>query len=403
MNRKTILVLLLLSASTFALTACSPRAASEGSAESHDEAGHSDAPADVAEEGQHVELTPAMLQSFNIEIEAVSHGQIIQSINVPAEVRFNEDRVAHVSPRIPGIVQNVAASEGDVVEAGQVLATLESRELADAKSAYLSARARLQLAQTSFEREERLWENRISREQDFLDARQALNEAQIEVRAVGQQLETLGVALTQLSVSGSGASLTQYHLVAPISGTVIERHAVLGETLTAGQSEPAFVIADTSSVWVDAAVYGDDMSRVRAGSAVEIVDQSGQVLASSTIAFVNPQLGESTRTGSARIILESATTGLRPGMFVSVRIAIEDPVSRLRVPASAIQSVSGQSVVFVETDEGFEMRAVRVGLQSENFIEIIEGLRPGERIAVTETFLLKSRLLRSEMGEGHGH
>tara|TARA_R110002126_G_scaffold141159_1_gene286086 strand:- start:261 stop:533 length:273 start_codon:yes stop_codon:yes gene_type:complete len=90
-------------------------------------------------------------------------------------------------------------------------------------------------------------------------------------------------------------------------------------------------------------------------------------------------------------------------MFVSVRIAIEDPVSRLRVPASAIQSVSGQSVVFVETDEGFEMRAVRVGLQSENFIEIIEGLRPGERIAVTETFLLKSRLLRSEMGEGHGH
>jgi len=358
--------------------------------------------ADGAEE---IELTDGDIDALGITIGQVDTGPVDGEVELPAEVRFDQTRLAHVSPRVSGIVHVVHVTEGDTVETGQLLAVLDSRALADAKAGYLSALARLDLARSRFERERRLWEQQISAEQDFLDARQALEESRIEVRSARQQLEALGVdeAARDALVSGADQPLTRYALAAPISGTVIERHAVLGEVIEEGAQPPAFIIADTSTVWVDAAIYGADLDRLRAGSPVRIDPGDGGPEIVSEIAFVSPQLGESTRTGRARIVLDNAGERLRPGMFVTVHAEALAARASTRVPASALQTIDGADAVFVRTDHGFEVRPVRIGRRSDRFAEILAGVEPGERIATAGAFALKSELQKGEFEDGHAH
>jgi cobalt-zinc-cadmium efflux system membrane fusion protein len=375
-------------------------------ADAHDNAtdtGHAED--NHADEVGIIELSDDDIAALGITVDAVDSGPVDGEVELPAEVRFDQTRLAHVSPRVSGIVHAVHVTEGDAVETGQLLAVLDSRALADAKAGYLSALARLDLNQSRFERERRLWEQQISAEQDFLDARQALEESRIEVRSARQQLEALGVdeAARATLASGTDQPLTRYALAAPISGIVIERHAVLGEVIEEGAQPPAFIIADTSTVWVDAAIYGADLDQLRAGSPVRIDPGDGGPEIVSEIAFVSPQLGESTRTGRARIVLDNAGERLRPGMFVTVHAEALAARASTRVPASALQTIDGADAVFVRTDHGFEVRPVRIGRRSDRFAEILAGVEPGERIATAGAFALKSELQKGEFEDGHAH
>ena len=375
----------------------------EDGADRADENDHADE--DEHSESVEVHLNANQISELGIVVSAVTNGAVDGILELPAEVGFDQDHLAHVTPRVSGIVRSVAVAEGDRVEAGDVLAVLNSRPLADAKASYLSARARLDLAESSFEREERLWERQISAEQDFLDARRALEEARIEVRSAGQQLDALGVDVSTLPrmVASSDVSLTRYELAAPISGTIIERHAVLGEVLEEGAQPPAFIVADTDSVWVDAAVYGADLGRIRAGAPVSIDPGDGGQPIESSIDFVSPQIGERTRTGRARIVIDNPGDRLRPGMFVTVFAAASDAQPTVRVPVTALQTVEGETVVFVRTSDGFEVREVRLGRRSDRYAEILSGVSLGEMIATTQSFSLKAELQKGEFDDGHAH
>ena len=375
----------------------------EDGADRADENDHADE--DEHSESVEVHLNANQISELGIVVSAVTNGAVDGILELPAEVGFDQNHLAHVTPRVSGIVRSVAVAEGDRVEAGDVLAVLNSRPLADAKASYLSARARLDLAESSFEREERSWERQISAEQDFLDARRALEEARIEVRSAGQQLDALGVDVSTLPrmVASSDVSLTRYELAAPISGTIIERHAVLGEVLEEGAQPPAFIVADTDSVWVDAAVYGADLGRIRAGAPVSIDPGDGGQPIESSIDFVSPQIGERTRTGRARIVIDNPGDRLRPGMFVTVFAAASDAQPTVRVPVTALQTVEGETVVFVRTSDGFEVREVRLGRRSDRYAEILSGVSLGEMIATTQSFSLKAELQKGEFDDGHAH
>ncbi len=356
-------------------------------------------------ESRSVRLTEAQQAELGIQMAPVSSGPVAATVELPGEVVFDQTQLAHVSPRVSGIVRQVNAAEGDEVEAGEVLAVLESRALADAKAEYLSARERLALAEASFNREQRLWERQISAEQDFLDARQALEEARITLRRASQQLEALGVdAQERRDIAASPeASLTRYGLVAPITGTVIERHAVLGETLESQGEQPAFIIADTSTVWINAAIYGEDLARVNAGDSVLVEVGEGIPAIEETIEFVSPQLGERTRTGRARIVVEDAGERLRPGMFVTVFSTPADALPALRVPVSALQTIEGETVVFRAEGDAFRAQRVEVGARSARFAEITSGLTPGAIVVTEGAFALKAELQKGEFGDGHAH
>lgn len=404
---------LALTMAAFAIVSCSQPSETENPEpdDSHEDAGtygnggeHDGAP--VAHDGGgRIELSDAQIAELGVVVGRSDRGPLESFTEFPGEVRFDEALLAYVSPPVAGILRRVEAAEGDHVEIGATLAVLDSRELADAKSTYLAAIARLDLVQSEFDRQESLRGRGIATEQRFIEARQALEDARVALRNAAQQLDALGVdeeARAAIAQTDAG-QFSRFELTAPIDGIVIERHAIRGEYVAAGDVEPTFVIADTSTVWVDAAIYPDDLRWIEAGARAQITIAGERAPIAANVSFVAPRLSESTRTGLARLIVENENGLLRPGMFVTVQIASSLNVDALRVPAASIQSIEGEDVVFVPDDGGFETRAVRLGRRGAAFIEVLDGLDEGVEIVVAGAFALKSELQRGEFGDGHAH
>ncbi|XSG81814.1 MAG: efflux RND transporter periplasmic adaptor subunit [Methyloligella sp. ZOD6] len=371
----------------------------EDHGEDHGEAGHGHG---EHEEHGPIRLTAEQREEFGIVVQPAETGAVIDSFTLPAEVHYNRDRLAHVVPRVSGIVTEVNAAEGDDVKKGELLAVLDSRELADAKADYLASLERESLQEIRFGREEKLWDKKITSERTFLDAKSALAEARIARRAAEQKLYALGITKTQLDniENEKERVLTAYRLTAPFAGHVVKRHIALGEFIDADQQ--AFVVADLSTLWIDLSVFPNDLDRIEKGQTVEILDDRGNVIAQETIAFVTPQIEEGTRTAIARIIAKSDGSRLRPGMFLTARVTVDSGKDAVKVPRIAVQTVEDKPAVFIETEEGFEPRHVTLGAKGEDDIVITQGLKPGEKIVAEGAFTLKAEMSKGSFG-GHHH
>jgi len=301
------------------------------------------------------------------------------------------------------VVRQVHKTLGEQVRAGEVMAVLESRELTDMKSAYLAAKERVALAEATFQREETLWKKNISPEQEYLEAKKALAEARIELRATQHKLHALGFAdpyLAQLP-SSPDTTFTQYTITAPFDGTVIEKHVALGEVLK--DDTLAFVVADLRSVWVDLRVYQRDVPSVRKGQPVVIAAGQGIPDAQGTIAYIGPLVGEQTRTALARVILPNPDGHWRPGLFVTGKTVVKDIDVSVLVPKTVLQTIDERPVVFVETAAGFQPQPVTLGRSNDTHVEVTAGLTPGQRYVTNGAFTLKAQLAKSTFGDEHGH
>lgn len=350
-----------------------------------------------------VRVEPGALEELGIRIETAKPGSVDEIVDLPGEVQVNGDRMAHVAPRVGGVVEDVFVSLGDAVRRGQILAVLESRELADTKAVFLAATERLKLADATFRREERLWQERVSSEQDYLDARKGLAEARIERRAAEQKLHALGFSQSDLDglTDQHDAEFTVYRLTAPFNGTVIDRHITIGETVDGGA--PVLTVADLETVWIDLSVYQRDIGAVRAGQTARVVTEHGED-AELEIGFVQPLVGEDTRTATARIVASNTDHIWHPGCFVTAAVTISSVRASVVVSVSAIiRMEDGDEVVFVETDRGFEPRHVALGRRSRDGVEVVSGLEPGERYVAEGGFSLKAELGKGGFGDGHGH
>ncbi len=187
--------------------------------------------------------------------------------------------------------------------------------------------------------------------------------------------------------------------MAPLSGTVVEKHITQGEALAADAE--AFALADLSTVWVDLSIYQKDMALVREGQEVSV--SAGDHSERGKISYVRPIVGESTRTATARVVLPNPHGEWKPGMFVNGLVSVDAQEVPVVVPESALQEIDGNTVVFVQTTEGFEPRPVEVAAQNTDQVAIASGLAPGERYVASGGFALKAQLQKGEMGDGHGH
>ena len=365
-----------------------------------DHAGH-----DHDEEGP-IRLTPAVMQEFGIEVRVASGGSIGRTVRLPGEVVYNTDRIAHVSPMVAGRVQQVYVSVGDRVVAGQIMAVLASRELAAARSEYLAAVAKLELARENLGREKRLLSDKVGTTRAAAAARQAYREADIERTQAVNALFALGYSREQVTQTAAieDKDFSIYELRAPLSGIVTQRHITIGEVVGLETADAPFVVADLSSVWVNLTVYQRDLAQVRAGMPVTIQFSSGIPDAQGTVAFVSPALDETTRTATARVVLENPHADWRPGLFVSGLIETGRETATIVVPHSALTELDGETVVFVQTDGGFESRKVRQGRATPAAVEIIDGLAEGERYAANNVLALKAETNRAALEHaGHVH
>ncbi len=281
-------------------------------------------------------------------------------IVLPGEVALNADRRAQIAPRIPGVVQQVLKNLGDPVWTGETPVIIESRELAELKSTYLTAKERLSLVESIFQREEDLWRKKISPEQKYLEVKKALAEVWIELRAAEQKLYALGFSKTDLSrlPTQKDTAFTRYAITAPFDGTVIEKHITLGELLK--NDTAAYVIADLRAVWVHLSVYPKDLPFVRTGQPVTIAASYGIPHSQGQISYVGPLIGE-TRTALARVVLPNPEGHWRPGLFVAGQLVVENSEVPLLIPQTALQTIEERPSVFVETPEGFVPQPVTLG------------------------------------------
>jgi cobalt-zinc-cadmium efflux system membrane fusion protein len=343
-----------------------------------------------------VRVPAAKAQQLGIQVEVARAGSLQTSLTLPGTIALNADRRVHVVSRIPGIVQEIRKQLGDPVRAGEVMAVVDSRELADTKAAYLAARERVTLTETTFAREKDLWEKQISPAEDYLKAKQALAEVRIELQVATQKLRALGFAeaYVQQLAGRANTSLTRYEVVAPLAGTVIEKHIAIGEVLK--DDTEAFVVADLSTVWVDLTIAAKDLPLVRKGQRV-VVAADTTMKAEGTVRYVSPMVSDETRTAVTRVVLPNPDGRWRPGLFVTATLTASDTPVAVLIPKTAVQTIDGQPSVFVQTPEGFAPRPVTLGRPNETHVEITAGLQTGERYAATGTIVLKA-----DLGKGSG-
>lgn len=330
-----------------------------------------------------IALDDTQLGAARIGIARAGPAQIITSFQLPGEIRFNEDRTAHVVPRVAGIVERVAVSIGENVKPGQVLAVIASTDLADRRSELMTAERRLQAARTSYAREKTLWEERISAEQDYLQAQVQLREAEIAAANARQKLAALNAS------TASGA-LNRYELRAPFAGTIVEKHIAPGEAIAADAN--VFVVSDLSSVWAEMAVPAQRLNDVRVGRHATVSAAAFESKSSGPIAYVGALLGEQTRTAPARVVLPNPDGAWRPGMFVNVTVDAGAQNVPVAIESDALQDVDGAPAVFVQTPKGFVAQAVETGRRDERRVEIVKGLAPGQTYAAANSFVLKAEL-----------
>ncbi len=343
-----------------------------------------------------VRLTALQEKEFGIETGTAGPGRLRVEVTLPGEVAVNADRVAHVVPRVAGVVREVRKNLGDAVRRGEIMAVLESRELADSRAALLAARERLLLAQSNFTREEHLWQKKISAEQDYIQARNSLAEAGIELRTAEQKLRALGFSdeyIAQLS-SREDRTATLYEITAPFDATVTEKHINLGEVLK--EDSPAFVIADLSSVWANLDVHQKDLPLIRVGQSALITMGGALAGAEGRVSFLEPMATETNRTIHARVVISNAEGRFRPGLFVSGRIAVEDPRVPVLVPAEALLIIDSKVGLFLREGDNFRFQAVTPGRTNGISTEIVKGLDPGQKYVTRGAFTLKSELGKPE-------
>ena len=361
--------------------------------------------ADEHNEASEVRLTPAQVKLAAIKSVVVQPGRVNVELEVPGEVGVNEDRVVNVVPRVSGVARAVSGFLGDRVKAGHVLAVIDSRELADAKSAYVSSRERTNLAQIKFNRERRLWKRKIASEQEYLDARSALAEARIGERAAEQKLHALGYTSDQLKklFDTSNGSFTRYEVTAPFDGTIVKKHVTIGESVD--ESEPIYKLADLGTIWVIASVYEKDLARVKRGqTAVVTANAYPDRSFEGRVTWVADTLDEKTRTLKIRIEIDNSHGLLKPGMFVRTAIAVDSVEDGLAVPAAAIRRQKGETIVFVDEGGGrFERREVELGTRSRELVQVRKGLKAGERVVTAGSLILKSELEKEGFEAGHAH
>jgi cobalt-zinc-cadmium efflux system membrane fusion protein len=320
-------------------------------------------------------------------------------ISATGKVEANADRIAHVSPRISGKIIAVRASLGDSVSAGQSLATLDSVELGEALGRYHQSKTKLALAQSNMDRIKGLVEKKIAARKDILQAETDFKTAQTELHTDEERLSLYGVSATDLK--GEGHKKPLLPVRSPIAGIITEKHAIVGEL--SDPSKSLYTVADLSSVWVMVDINEKDLAKVHKGqTAIVTVGAFPDQKLTGRITYIADLVDEATRTVKARVAVANPGRKLKPEMFATVELALPaNAQAVLAVPDDALQDIDGKKVLFVMSGSGteFEPRQVEPGRAAGGLIEIVSGLKAGERYAIKGSFILKSELKKGDLGE----
>jgi cobalt-zinc-cadmium efflux system membrane fusion protein len=384
-------------AATLALGGCGDKPAGQAAAAEPPAKEH----AKADEHADSLKLDEAEAQRAGIRLETLSEQAQADTVTVTATVRANPDRVVRIAPRVEGRLTAIAAKLGDRVQAGQAMATLDSLAVGEAATAWAHAQSALRIADADLKRAEALNADEIIPKKDFLRVQSEREMAAASLRAAEDRLRLLGVAVPR----SAERLASTFAVTAPFAGTVIEKAATLGQL--ASPSEPLFVVADLSRVWIEADLGEALLAKVKPGAAATVTVSAypGERF-SGKLTHVAAVLDKDKRTVAARIELDNKDGRLKPEMFATAIITTGAPgtpatAKVLSVPDEAIVLLQGQPTVFVFEHEGYEARAIEPGTKAGGRTVVKSGLKAGEQVVAAGAYALKARVLKSQISDEH--
>jgi cobalt-zinc-cadmium efflux system membrane fusion protein len=350
-----------------------------------------------------VRIASEMLRDLRVTTARVSVRPGGESVTVLGELTFSENAYAEVASPIAARVGTVFVTTGQEVKQGDKLAELRSPELGKARAALQAAQARATAARQAAERKRTLAEERIVAQKDVQAADADAAAADAEVASARAELTSLGATEGELR-GAQGAP--GFVLRAPLSGTVVERDARMGQM--ADPTQPLFRVGDLSSLWLIVHAFERDAVRIQQGAAARVTFAAfpGREY-TANVGHVGQRVDATSRTIPVRLELDNRERLLRPGMSASASLPLGGPGAAITtVPAAALQRLEGGWVAFLPTDTRgeFERREVGRGRTLGGEVEVLSGLKAGELVVVEGAFLLKAEVEKSSGGgEGHAH
>jgi len=336
---------------------------------------------------QPIPFTDAQLAAADIELRTAGAARLETFVRLPGEVKLNEDRTAHVTPRVDGIVQEVQANLGQQVRKGELLAVLASADVSEQRSSLAAAEKRAALARSVHEAEKKLWEDKVSARQDYLKAEQEWHEATIAVQNARQKLVAIGA-------SGSGKGpFNRLEIRAPFDGLIVDKHIAVGEAV--GAETKVFTVSDLRQVWAEVVVPAKDLEIVKVGTEAVLHSAASNAAVKGKVSFVSALIGEQTRAARARVVLDNPELAWRPGLFVDVDVITGSAEVPVAVEKEALQVLNGAQVVFQRDGQAFTPVPVTVGRSDGKLVEITSGLRKQAQYAAAHSFTIKA-----EQGKG---
>jgi cobalt-zinc-cadmium efflux system membrane fusion protein len=322
-------------------------------------------------------------QMKTLTIESVElHGFVSEELT-EGKIAVNGDRATPVFSPYSGRVTRVIAALGDTVKQGAPLATVDATEFVQAQNDLKSAAAQVKLARINETRKHASYDAKGGSLQDWQQAQADLTAATTALSAVRNRLTILGQSDAQIAALETAGSIHPTATIsAPIAGAVVDRQVGPGQYLQAGAGTPVFTIADPSSVWLLANVREADSALVHPGQAVEV-----RVLAypkrwfKARVTYVAALLDPVTHRLPVRAEIDNRDGALKPEMFANFRILTGDIAQSPAVPEAAVVYEGSAAHVWVVAGDGLlAYRAIRTGRNDAGLVEVLDGLKPGERI-----------------------
>ena len=335
----------------------------------------------IIHEGAFVIVPEGSPLRAGIQVSEVVLEDFSSSIDAPATIGAVPEKLVKITPPLTGRIVRLHRQLGDSVKAGDALATIDAPDLGAAYSEQIKAQAALAQAQQVFDRQKELYESHIASKKDFDEAQLELSFAQTEARATADKIAQLGAAV-------DASSRREYVLRSPIAGRVVEMEGAQGGFWN-DTAASIMTVADLSTVWLSASVSEKDLPQMYVGQSANItLNAYPDRQFTGKVKYIGDLLDPETRTTQVRVAVSNREGRFKPGMFARVQFAGQ-PQRAVLVPAAALLQSGLYTRVFVEKEPfKFESRVVRLGTSAQDKVEVVAGLKAGERIVVKDGVLL---------------
>jgi cobalt-zinc-cadmium efflux system membrane fusion protein len=345
-----------------------------------------------------VTLTKKSISDIGLNLFTAKMKTLTGAFIAPAKVIPNQDLESQVGSLVQGRVHKVFVKVGDYVTAGQILMTVEGLDVGAIKAGFLKAKATHDYTKASYERQKKLFDEKIGSQKALLECQTEYEKAFAEYKAEGGRIHSVGLSDEDVTNGKNGEEHTSGTLPikSHINGVVVERNVITGQFVDATTN--AFKVINTHSVWIDGQIYEKDLAKINQNTnAVFMTTTYPNETFKGRIIYISQTVDEQSRTITVRGEFSNPHNKLKPQMFGELKIPIGTNAKAIMIPEEAVVKETGQEYVFVqENDTTFEKRNVVTGTSADTMIEIKEGLKEGDIVASKGVFYLKSDLKKDE-------